>query len=74
METSGGANPTSADSSLQTESFKEEQISIPEGWMREKRQETEGNFQSRLELDIVLMEYLVEADGKKGGEEYRKGW
>ena len=41
--------------------------------MREKRQETEGNFQSRLEFDIVLMEYLVEADGKKGGEEYRKG-
>ena len=72
METSGGANPTSVDSSLQTERFQEEQISIPEGCKREKRQEKEGKNQSRLDFEIVCMEYLVEADGKRGGEGYRK--
>ena len=39
---------------------------------REKRQEKEGKNQSRLDFEIVCMEYLVEADGKRGGEGYRK--
>ena len=39
---------------------------------REKRQEKEGKIKSRLELEIVWLKHLVETDGKRSSEEYRK--